>query len=151
MSCASMRLASARLNWSRETISAKCSRRAFMRSSGAPREIPEPEAEQPQARKIRCAPKDNQSRDCGHPRPAGGAEPPCGRTHREPKRQGHGRQSRRDLERKGAPARLGLVDPVLPELAVEQSRVEAGAQAYGEREARVRADAGRKLETSLLQ
>src|SRR5689334_6788937 len=151
MSCASMRLASARLNWSRETISAKCSRRAFMRSSGAPREIPEPEAEQPQAGKIRRTPEGNQSRDRGHSRPARGAEPPRSRAHREPQRQGHGRQSRRDLEGERAPARLGLVDPVLPELAVEQARIQAGAQAYGEREPRVRADAGRKLEPSLLQ
>ncbi len=40
---------------------------------------------------------------------------------------------------------------MLPQLAVEQTGVQTGAQPDRERKTRVRADAGRKLESSLLQ
>src|SRR5712691_5327576 len=108
MSWASMRLASARLNWSRETISAKCSSIVFIpvgysrRASG---EVAGPESEQPQAGEISGGAEEHQARDRDGPRRPGGAEPPRRWADRKPQRDRHHRQGGRHLEREAPPAR----------------------------------------------
>src|SRR5712691_1129388 len=119
MSWASIRLASARLNWSRETISAKCSSIVFIpagRSRRASGEIAGPESEDPQDAEVRRRAKEYQTRDRRSARRSGGAEPPALRSHREPQRDPHCRQSGCHLQRERSPTRLRMIDTVFPVL-----------------------------------
>src|SRR3990172_12600733 len=114
-SCASIRLASARSNCSRETSSANCSRPGFMPppapcSYRLPHKVLHSKTKQSEAREIHHAAAGDDRGKRKRTPCAGGRKPPLLRPHGNPESAAHRGERGQHFEEKRGPTRLGLVN-----------------------------------------